>query len=123
MSPTFNKPLRVSPKEERTYKGRVHASKLQMRYAVQLDALVENGLIKWWLREVGIDLGEDFRYRVDFVICDRFDAVWAVDTKGFRTKSTATQAKLWKKYGPFPLHIVGDDRGKGFKTLEIIEAS
>jgi hypothetical protein len=98
------------------YKGRTYDSKREAAYARQLDLEVEAREVLWWIPQVTVPLGEDDSLRVDFLVArwERFTAypgvgavaVHAVDVKGVTTRDFARRAKLWRKYGPFPLHVV-----------------
>jgi len=96
------------------YNGRWYASKMQARYAARLDMLEACGDIDWWGREIPLDLGPDTRYTVDFLVLEK-GSLHAVDTKGRETETFRRNVRLWRKYGPFPLHVVHKDR------TEIIE--
>lgn len=91
------------------YNGRSYDSKAEAAYAARLDMLAACGEIDWWLRRAPIDLGPDARYTVDFLVCERC-AVHAVDVKGHETAAFRNNVKLWRKYGPFPLHVVHKER-------------
>ncbi len=104
------------------YNGRKYPSKAQAARAYQLDMLAKNKAIHGYLEEVTFRLGPDFRYRADFVVfgdwvaCNSFE-VWAEDVKGYMTPRFKTAVKLWRKYGPFPLHVIGN------KSTEVIGGS
>lgn len=116
--------ISVSPKEERTYNGRVYASKAEMEYAANLDVAQRGGNVLWYLNQVSFELGNHLhKYRADFVVCERmkedFDVrtmlkVYAVDVKGMETEKFRQHRKAWEVFGRMPLHIV-----KG-KTVEIV---
>ncbi len=101
------------------YNGRVYPSKAQAERARQLDALVLGEVIHPYLEEVTFRLGPDFRYRADFVVINQawpnMWPMWAEDVKGFMTPRFKTAVKMWRKYGRFPLRIIGN------KSTEIIE--
>ena len=42
-------------------------------------------------------------------------SVHAEDVKAIETREFRRQKRLWKAYGPFPLHVIGK------KTVEVIE--
>ena len=119
---TYHRPLKgVAKKTE--YNGRVYPSKTQARRAMELDLLQRAGEVAWWIPEVTIDLGPDHRYRVDFLVAewrpphttDPAVTAHAEDVKCIRTREQARHERLWRKYGPMPLHVLM--RGK----VEVIE--
>ena len=99
----------------RTYRGRLYDSRAEMAHAVQLDA---DPTVDFWLRQVGFDLGEDERYRADFLVRTLAGDVFAVDVKGVETTAFKRVRRLWAKYGPCELHVVR--RGR---TAEVIDAT
>ncbi len=103
------------------YHGRKYPSKAQAARAYQLDMMVISNEIHCYLEEVTIRLGPDFRYRADFVVFGHGGIgvfrVWVEDVKGFMTPRFKTAVKLWRKYGPFPLHVIGN------KSTEVIGGS
>jgi hypothetical protein len=105
------------------YKGRKYPSTAQAERAMYLDGRVEAGYVGWYLEEVKFPLGPDFSYRVDFLVfavCSEMENcmfVVAEDVKGMETPRFRTVRKLWKKYGPCPLHVL--KKGK----VEIVEGA
>ena len=99
-----------------TYKGRKYDSKAEASWAMRLDEKKAFGIVRTWLRQVPFDLGEDDRYRADFLVLERDGSAYAVDVKGVETPAWRRTRKLWAKYGPMPLHVI-----KGGKVAEIIE--
>lgn len=95
------------------YNGRSYPSKAQAARAEQLDVMIRHGTIHGYCEEVTFRLGPDFRYRADFVVADG-GLMWAEDVKGFVTPRFKTAMKMWRKYGPFPLHVIGN------KATEVI---
>ena len=107
---TFNKPIRVSPKEKRTYRDVVYDSIAEMKRAQELDLFV-GGNLSHWFRQVPFQLGPDTSWHADFV-CISYDAnVWVEDVKQFETPASRRIVRLWKKYGPHDLHIIGLEGG------------
>lgn len=102
----------VSPAEQRTYKGRVYDSKAEMQYAERLDLDPD---VMWWLRQPGFDLGEDTRYRADFLVSEFDGNIHAIDVKGMETPAFRKIKKLWRKYGIMELRVV-----KKGVTVEVI---
>ena len=97
------------------YRGWRFDSKAEAEYAKILDALKGRLHVLWWLRQVPIDLNEDDRYRVDFLVCYDDGTLEAVEVKGMETDRFRRIRRLWLKYGPFPLKIV-----KKGRTTEIL---
>ena len=97
------------------FQGRSYASKAEAVHAMRL---VLDTDVDWWLRQVGVDLGEDTRYRADFLVYEHGGYVYAVDVKGMETPAFRKIKKLWAKYGPVDLHVV--HRGS---TVEVVLAS
>ena len=79
----------------------------------------------WWLRQPGFDLGEDTRYRADFLVAettlhsDGSVIVYDVDVKGVETDAFKRIKRLWQKYGVMPLHVV--KRGETIKVIIVEE--
>jgi hypothetical protein len=100
------------------YNGRSYPSKAQANRAAELDLMVKDKQIYPYLEEVTFQLGPDFRYRADFVVVNRSRPnmwpLWAEDVKGFATPRFKTAIKMWRKYGAFPLHVIGN------KSTEIV---
>lgn len=112
------KPKRNKMNAKRTeYNGRWYDSKAEASYAASLDMLAACGDIDCWLRQVPIDLGADARYTVDFLVHDKA-GLRAVEVKGQEREGFRRNVKLWRKHGPFPLHIV-----KRGRTTEIVEGA
>lgn len=87
------------------YGGRTYDSRAEADYAANLDLLIIEGKIERWEAQPEYQLGEDFKYRVDFLVTGRGGKQWVVDVKGVETPRFKQAKKLWKKYGPLPLHI------------------
>lgn len=88
------------------YGGRVYDSKAEAAYAMRLDMMVIWDEIKRWEPQPIYMLGEDFKYRADFIVIGNDGSQWVVDVKGHEMQRFRQAKKLWKKYGPLPLHIV-----------------
>lgn len=111
----------VAPKPERTYEGIAYHSKAEAIRAFELDLLLRGGVIAKWIRQVRIELGEDFHTVVDFevdYIVDGAVVTGFEEIKGFETPDFKRIRKLWKKYGPAKL-IILKRSGRGWKK-EII---
>lgn len=104
---TYHRPYRATRTE---YNGRMYASKTQANRAMELDLLVKAGEVAWWLPEVTIPLGPDHSYRIDFLVAipDSIGCilVHAEDVKSIKTREQARHERFWRKYGPFPLHVI-----------------
>ena len=99
----------VSSKADRTWGGRLYASKAEMEYARSFaPAIVEQQIIVL-LGPSGITMIVDFLGR---------NGVY-VDVKGAETPAFRLKCRLWQAHGPAPLKLVKLVRGE-WKTLEII---
>jgi hypothetical protein len=91
-------------------------SKAEANRAATLELLRKAGEVRWWLRQFTVRLGcPENTYRLDFVVSLKDGRVHAEDVKAIETREFRRQKRLWKAYGPFPLHVIGK------KTVEIIE--
>ena len=94
-----------------TYKGVKYASKAEAVRAEQLDWLVSSGQVREWTRQPTFHLGcAENTYRADFRVIDAFGREHVEDVKGARTAKFNHDVRLWKSYGPCPLHVLS--RGK-----------
>lgn len=93
----------VSPPEQRTWRGRTYASKIECQYAqnLRLDASIQEVIDQPKVR-----LGDDFEYRPDFLVIPRFGTPYYIDVKGAETADFRRVRKLWEKHGRLPLHIL-----------------
>lgn len=93
----------VSPPEQRTWRGRTYASKIECQYAqhLRLDASIQEVIDQPKVR-----LGDDFEYRPDFLVIPRFGTPYYIDVKGAETADFRRIRKLWEKHGRLPLHIL-----------------
>jgi len=98
------------------YRGWRFDSKAEAKYAQELDQRKKSGEVYMWLRQTPFDLGEDTRYRADFVVIESDGTIYAVDVKGVETSAFRIIRKRWEKYGEIPLRIVK----KGKTVDEII---
>lgn len=105
----------VAPREERTYKGVVYASKGEMNYYIEkLEPRLLSRELDYVLRQVPFDLGGDpvVVYKADFVLLveageERFWSVTVVEFKGHETKEWIIKRKLFKeRYPKIKLEIV-----------------
>lgn len=116
----------VAAKKDRTYKDIPYASKLEAKRAAELDVIFPTLEYGYWLRQVLVQLGPDFKTRVDFMCClaQATDAGilyvnWFEEVKGKETADFKRVRRLWGKYGPKPLNIL-KRKGNGWAT-EVIE--
>lgn len=119
---SFNK-YKVSPKEDRTWRGKVYASKGEMRYRRDVLHLLEKSINDDILivEQPRFQLGPDHIYVPDFLVINDGPEAYAIDFKGVETPAFKKAKKLWRKYGRIHLHIV---RAKGktkFETTEILD--
>lgn len=106
----------VAPAERRTYDGIVYHSLAEARRAQQLDWMLRGGAIRSWERQQKYHLGTVHNvYIVDFVVGGLDGSSWAEDVKGCRTKDFVRNVKLWRDFGPFPLHILTAS-GRSWRT-------
>ena len=88
------------------YRGRKYDSRAEAKYASELDMLKSSGFIHLWIRQPAFDLGEDTRYRADFLVIESSGEFYAVDVKGMETPAWKKIRILWEKYGEMPLRII-----------------
>ena len=123
----------VAAPEDRTWNGRTYASKLEMTFAQFAWKMIEGGRFGEVVEQPKTLLGpgRDFSYTPDFLIIDEItdetrvggmgDSYY-VDCKGVRTQRFNEAARMWKKYGRLPLHIVVRAGNTfGWKTEEVID--
>lgn len=97
------------------------ASKSEAHRYRQLKLMVRGGAIAGFERQVKYCLGcSENVYVVDFVVTDTDGKQWAEDVKGFETRKFRHDKKLWRSYGPMPLHVLRRQRGGAWDT-EIID--
>ncbi len=109
----YHRPFRAVPT---IVDGVRYDSKAEANRAAMLALLQRSGEVRWWLRQVTVRLGcPENTYRVDFVVCSRDNDVRAEDVKSIETREFRRQKRLWRAYGPFPLHVIRR------KTVEVID--
>lgn len=106
---------KVSPADQRTWRGKTYASKAEMEYAKVLDGEMRAGLWDEIVEQPPIRLGP-VDYVPDFALRKADRWTWA-DVKGMETAAFRLKVKLWREYGPGELVIVKKS-GKGFKVTE-----
>lgn len=101
----------VSAPAERTFDGKIYASKAEMARAKQWNKDPFYAVFE----QVRVSLGvRENVYVVDFLVFARnprdasvnSGTFWAEDVKGMKTAKFARDIKLWARYGPCPLHIL-----------------
>ncbi len=96
------------------YNGVMYDSKAEAKHAQGLDAQIMVGEVAWVLRQVPIQLGPDFKNRVDFLVAMKgicpgpYFSVHAEEVKGVRTRDFSKVVELWPKYAPINLWIYED---------------
>ena len=108
----------VSKRADRTWNGKVYASKMEMLYAQELDIVAKAGnrveeQVPVVLGPSGIELVVDFK-----ITYLRMPPLW-VEVKGMETPAWRLKCRLWMVHGPGPLKVV-KLCGKVWKTLETI---
>lgn len=106
----------VAPAKDRKYRNRTYHSKGEMEHARRLDLMVGAGEIRWWARQVPVDLTDDDCARIDFMVVDKDGAVRFDEYKGVDTTEWKRIKRLWVRHGPAPLHVIR----KGGVTDEVI---
>lgn len=95
--------FRAKPTE---YNGVRYDSKAEAARAQELDLLEQAGEVDWWTGQVPFRLGTaENVYRVDFMVCEGGE-VHVEDVKGMETAKFKRDRKLWREYGPVPLHVL-----------------
>ena len=97
---------RVAMPEQRTFRGKLYASKAEMEYAMGLWSLYASGEIKIIIEQPRLWLGVvENVYVPDFFVLDS-DGPKFIDVKGMRTSAFNKNIKLWKSYGIGNLYIL-----------------
>ena len=93
------------------YNGVTYASKAEAARAAALDLLKAGGEVVSIERQPRYALGcPENVYVADFLVRDRHGKVWTEDVKGVETSKFRRDMKLWRVYGPHPLHIIRNAR-------------
>ena len=120
----------VGPAEKRRYNDRTYDSIAEKDRAAQLDLMMKAGSIHWWCPQVVFRL-DAIEWRADFVVWtlatyegysgDSYSAYecHVEDVKGKVTQRDRDIWKLWRKHGPFDLHIL--KRKRTDWSTEVIE--
>lgn len=106
----------VAPREDRTHNGVEYHSRAEMLYAIELELLPD---VRSVVRQVPVQLGEDFRTIVDFEVEYTDGRTEYVEVKGHETAGFKQVLRLWPKYGPGVLRVVKRSRGR-FKTEKVV---
>lgn len=110
---------RVSPADQRTWNGRVYASKAEMEYAKILDLEQRGGIIRNLTHQPAVRLGP-IDFVPDFAAWHVASGKWRwYDVKGVQTPAFKIKLKLWVEYGPGDLFIV-KKAGKRFKVVQVV---
>jgi hypothetical protein len=99
------------------YNGVKYPSKAQARRAEELDLEMKAGSVAWWIGEPVFRLGvSENVYRADFLVVWPLEktvfagfGIHVEDVKGKETQKFQRDKKLWARYGPCQLHILGRD--------------
>jgi hypothetical protein len=102
--PRKNK-YRVSPKADRTWNGKVYASKAEMFFAQMLHRMQLNGEVRAVVEQPVVML-DCIKYIPDFLVTYNDGAVMYIDVKGVSTPVFSLKLKLWKQHGPGKLRLV-----------------
>ena len=88
------------------YRGWRFDSQAEANQAAQLDLLKDAEVVAFWMRQIPIDLTNDDRTKIDFLVIETDGTMYGVEVKGVETDAWRKIRKLWIKYGPFPLRVV-----------------
>lgn len=112
----------VAPKEQRTFMGRVYASKAEAQYAHVLHLTLLAGEIRDVEEQPRTELGvPENVYIPDFLVTNMDGSKHYVDVKGMETPIFRRNKKLWASYGPGKLLIVKRTSDHKFKLVETVE--
>ena len=112
----------VSPAGERRALGRTFDSKAEMLYALQLQRMVEGGIVQDYVCQPKLWLGvPEYTYTPDFLVVPSVEAgglPYYVDVCGGMTTSKKKHMKMWKAHGRLALVLVKHTGNGKFKELE-----
>ena len=118
--PARRSKFNVAPREDRTYGGVVFDSKAEMCRAMALDMLIAGREIRSWTRQPRFQLGvKENVYVADFRVIGADGEEWIEDVKGASTPKWRRDLRLWRSYGPLPLHVLKHLGGIRFHTTII----
>lgn len=110
----------VAPVVDRTFRGKVYASKAECIRAQELRMLMQAGEIRQVIEQPRFELGiPENVYIADFQVTDRDGTVWVEDVKGVETAKFKHNKRLWRRYGKCPL-VLFKRKGDGW-AKEIVE--
>ena len=109
----------VAKPSDRQYNGVTYYSNAEMLHAQSLDSAVKAGVIRGWARQCQVQLGSDFRTRVDFLVFRHNGTVAFEEVKGVETPEFKTVRRLWAKYGPAPMYVMKRQRNGTCTTEEV----
>jgi hypothetical protein len=117
---TRNK-FRVAPADQRKFLGKTYASKAEMLYAVELQQMLDAGLIIEYVEQPKLWLGvPENKYIPDFLVIPRDGIPYYVDVKGVETAVFKKNKRLWRSYGRLQLYLAKRKRDK-FEVYEVVE--
>lgn len=92
----------VSKKEDRTFEGKVYASKLEMNYRKYLDSQKSKGEVQNYEEQVPFTIFINNKkictYRLDFEVVYKDGSVKYIDTKGVKTSIYRLKKKMVEAY-------------------------
>ena len=109
----------VAKPADRKYNGVTYDSKAEMLHAQALDLYTRTGVIRGWARQCQVQLGPDFKWRVDFLVFNNDDTVDFDEVKGVETSEFKVVRRLWAKYGPAMLHVLKRQRNGTWTTEKV----
>lgn len=91
--------------------GHRFPSKAEARRDGELQLMKLAGAIKDYRRQPRYELGvPENVYVADFEVEDLDGSFWTEDVKGTRTAKFNRDVKLWRRYGPHPLHVISGNK-------------
>lgn len=100
----------VSPKLDRTWKGKTYASKAECQFAQELDFQMRCGGAIESVKEQPAYLltKSKIKYIADFLVTESTGYQRVIDVKGAETDVFKLKKRLWRDYGPpgMPLELV-----------------
>ena len=113
--------FRVAPADQRKFLGKTYPSKAEMLYAVELQHLLDAGLIIEYVEQPKLWLGvPENKYIPDFLVIPRDGIPYYVDVKGIETPVFKKNKRLWRSYGRLQLFLV-KRKGTKFEVYEVVE--
>jgi hypothetical protein len=93
------------------YDGRTYASRAEADRARALDFDKQSGVIKHWEPQPRFRLGcAENVYVADFIVWHMDGTTHVEDVKGFESAKFKRDCRLWRRYGPVPLHVISRNR-------------